>query len=116
MHNGCNECDEFVGQLRCDYCDCFAVKHVRFMDSDEKLEESKRAKVDSHENVMQREATKMTEANEKEVLSSDHLEKDSFTLPQCLSLIILHKLNRTRSELAFIQIQSRSQVNKIHCI
>ena len=55
----CNRCDEFVGQLCCDYCDCVAVKHVRVMDSDEKLQESKRAKVDSHENVMQREATKV---------------------------------------------------------
>jgi len=61
----CNECDEFAGQLRCDYCDCVAVKHVRVMDSYEKIQESKRAKVDSHENVMQREATKVTEANEK---------------------------------------------------
>ena len=54
-----NRCNEFVGQLCCDYCDCVAVKHVRVMDSDEKLQESKRAKVDSHENVMQREATKV---------------------------------------------------------
>jgi hypothetical protein len=37
----CNRCDEFVGQLCCDYCDCVAVKHVRVMDSDEKLQESK---------------------------------------------------------------------------
>jgi hypothetical protein len=25
----CNGCDEFVGQLCCDYCDCVAVIHVK---------------------------------------------------------------------------------------
>ena len=52
---------------------CVAVKHVRVMDSDEKLQESKRAKVDCHENVIPREATKVTEANEKEVEKDENL-------------------------------------------
>ena len=26
--NNCGECADFIGKVRCDYCDCAAAKHV----------------------------------------------------------------------------------------
>ena len=26
--NNCGECDDFIGKVRCDYCDCATAKHV----------------------------------------------------------------------------------------
>lgn len=32
----CDECDEFIGKARCDYCDCVATKHERNDEPDHK--------------------------------------------------------------------------------
>ena len=49
--NNCGECDDFIGKVRCDYCDCAAAKHVNLSKTNfcENSSPAKRLKLSSEE-------------------------------------------------------------------